>query len=110
MTTRNKGCVSVLLVDDHAVVREGYRRLLERHGEIAVIGEAGDAATAYSLFVSLEPRIVVMDISLPGTSGLEAMRRMLLYDADARVLIFSMHEDTIFVKRALFARPDAARI
>jgi two-component system invasion response regulator UvrY len=101
MITRNKGRVSVLLVDDHAVVREGYRRLLERHREIAVIGEAGDATTAHSLFVSLEPRIVVMDISLPGTSGLEAMRRILLYDADARVLIFSMHEDTIFVKRSL---------
>jgi two-component system, NarL family, invasion response regulator UvrY len=101
MMTRNKGRVSVLLVDDHAVVREGYRRLLERHGEIAVIGEAGDAATAHSLFISLEPRIVVMDITLPDTSGLEAMRRMLLYHADARVLIFSMHEDTIFVKRAL---------
>jgi DNA-binding NarL/FixJ family response regulator len=99
--TRSKDRVSVLLVDDHAVVREGYRRLLERHGEIAVIGEAGDAATAHSLFISLGPRIVVMDITLPGTSGLEAMRRMLLYDAEARVLIFSMHEDTIFVKRAL---------
>jgi len=98
---RTKGRVNVLLVDDHAVVREGYRRLLERHGEIAVIGEAGDAPTAHSLFISLKPRIVVMDISLPGTSGIEAMRRMLLYDADARVLIFSMHEDTIFVKRAL---------
>jgi two-component system, NarL family, invasion response regulator UvrY len=100
---RDKGRVSVLLVDDHAVVREGYRRLLDRHGEIAVIGEAGDAATAYSLFISLEPRIVVMDITLPGVSGLEAMRRMLLHDAAARVLIFSMHEDTIFVKRALQA-------
>jgi DNA-binding NarL/FixJ family response regulator len=100
--TRSEGSVSVLLADDHAVVREGYRRLLERHSEIAVIGEAGDAATAHSLFTSLKPRIVVMDITLPGgTSGLEAMRRMLLYDADARVLIFSMHEDTIFVKRAL---------
>lgn len=99
--TRSEARVSVLLVDDHAVVREGYRRLLERHGEIAVIGEADDAAIAYSLFTSLEPQIVVMDITLPGTSGFEAMRRMLLYNADARVLIFSMHEDTIFVKRAL---------
>lgn len=98
---QHKERVSVLLVDDHAVVREGYRRLLERHGDIAVIGEAGDAATAQALFSTLAPRIVVMDITLPGTSGLEAMRRMLLYNADARVLIFSMHEDTIFVKRAL---------
>jgi two-component system invasion response regulator UvrY len=95
--------VSVLLVDDHAVVREGYRRLLERHGDIAVIGEAGDAATAHSLFCSREPQIVVMDITLPGTSGIEAMRRMLVYKPEARVLIFSMHEDTIFAKRALQA-------
>jgi two-component system, NarL family, invasion response regulator UvrY len=95
--------VSVLLVDDHAVVREGYSRLLERHGDIKVIGEAGDAATAHSLFCCLDPQIVVMDISMPGTSGIEAMRRMLLYKAEARVLVFSMHEDVIFVRRALQA-------
>jgi two-component system, NarL family, invasion response regulator UvrY len=103
VTKGTKIQVSVLLVDDHAVVREGYRRLLERHGDIAVIGEAGDAATAHSLFCSREPQIVVMDITLPGTSGIEAMRRMLLYRPEARVLIFSMHEDTIFAKRALQA-------
>jgi two-component system invasion response regulator UvrY len=101
MARGKKNKVSVLLVDDHAVVREGYRRLLERHGDIAVIGEASDAATAHSLFCSLEPQIVVMDISLPGTSGIDAMRRMLVYDPAARVLIFSMHEDTIFARRAL---------
>jgi two-component system invasion response regulator UvrY len=95
--------VSVLLVDDHAVVREGYSRLLERHGDIKVIGEAGDAATAHSLFCCLDPQIVVMDISMPGTSGIEAMRRMLLFKAEARVLVFSMHEDVIFVRRALQA-------
>lgn len=95
--------VTVLLVDDHAVVREGYSRLLERHGDIVVIGEAGDAATAHSLFCCLDPQIVVMDISLPGTSGIEAMRRMLFYKPDARVLVFSMHEDAIFVRRALQA-------
>jgi two-component system, NarL family, invasion response regulator UvrY len=95
--------VSVLLVDDHAVVREGYSRLLERHGDIKVIGEAGDAATAHSLFCCLDPQIVVMDISMPGTSGIEAMRRMLLFKPEARVLVFSMHEDVIFVRRALQA-------
>ena len=99
--TQNKDRVSVLLVDDHAVVREGYRRLLERHGEIAVIGEAADAKSAHSLFITLLPRIVVMDITLPGASGVEAMRRMLDHDADARVLMFSMHEDAIFVRRTL---------
>jgi two-component system invasion response regulator UvrY len=103
MAEGNKSQVSVLLVDDHAVVREGYRRLLERHGDIAVIGEAVDAAAAHSLFCSLEPQIVVMDITLPGTSGIEAMRRMLVYRSDARVLIFSMHEDVIFARHALQA-------
>jgi two-component system, NarL family, invasion response regulator UvrY len=103
MAKVNESQVSVLLVDDHAVVREGYRRLLERHGDIAVIGEAVDAATAHSLFCCLDPQIVVMDITLPGTSGIEAMRRMLMYRSDARVLIFSMHEDAIFARRALQA-------
>jgi two-component system invasion response regulator UvrY len=98
-----KGPVSVLLVDDHAVVREGYSRLLERHGDIVVIGEAADAATAHALFCSLDPQIVVMDISMPGTSGIEAMRLMLSYQHDARVLVFSMHEDAIFVRRAMQA-------
>ena len=95
--------VTVLLVDDHAVVREGYRRLLERHGDIVVIGEAADAAEAHALFRKLAPQIVVMDITLPGLSGIEAMRRMLEHEPDSRVLIFSMHEDAIFAKRALQA-------
>jgi two-component system, NarL family, invasion response regulator UvrY len=103
MTDAAKNPVTVLLVDDHAVVREGYSRLLERHGDIAVIGEAGDADTAYAMFCSLDPQIVVMDISMPGTSGIEALRRILLYKPQARVLVFSMHEDIIFVRRALQA-------
>jgi len=95
--------VTVLLVDDHAVVREGYRRLLERHGDIAVIGEAADAATAHSFFCRLDPQIVVMDITLPGPSGIDALRRMLAVKPDTRVLIFSMHQETIFARRALQA-------
>src|SRR5580693_6287482 len=101
MAKSNNFPVTVLLVDDHAVVREGYRRLLERQGGIAVIGEAADADTALSLFCRLDPQIVVMDISLPGQSGIEVMRRMLIYKPDARILMFSMHEDTIFATRAL---------
>jgi two-component system invasion response regulator UvrY len=94
---------TVLLVDDHAVVREGYRRLLERSGEVTVIGEAETAADAYRIFTELKPDVVVMDISLPGPSGIEALRRIRLRDPDARVLIFSMHGDAIFVRRALDA-------
>jgi two-component system invasion response regulator UvrY len=99
----SEGSISVLLVDDHAVVREGYRRLLERQGGIVVIGEAGDAASAHALFLRLKPQIVVMDVTMPDMNGIEAMQGMLKSKPDARVLIFSMHGDTIFATRALQA-------
>ena len=95
--------IRVLLVDDHAVVREGYRRLLERDQRIQVVGEAADAAQACKLAASIEPTVVVMDIALPGGSGLEAMRRMLVHEPKLRVLIFSMHGEAIFVSRAIQA-------
>jgi len=98
-----KKLITVLLVDDHAVVREGYRRLLERHGDISVIGEAADAVAAHALFCRLDPQIVVMDITLPGTGGIEVMRRMLVVKPETRVLIFSMHDEAIFARRALQA-------
>lgn len=93
--------IEVLLVDDHAVVREGYRRLLESTGQIRVRGEAADAEMAYRLFSAQRFDVVVMDITLPGASGLEVMRRMLARDAQARVLIFSMHEEAVFPARAM---------
>jgi len=97
------GKVTVLLVDDHAVVREGYRRLLERGGDIVVVGEASNAEDAHKLFSELSPQVVVMDIAMPGVSGIEAMRRMLDQQPETRVLIFSMYEDSIFAHRALQA-------
>jgi len=93
--------ITVLLVDDHAVVREGYRRLLEERGKIKVTAEAANADDAYERFCETRPQVVVMDISLPGSSGIEAMRRMLAREPQTRVLIFSMHEDAIFATRAL---------
>jgi DNA-binding NarL/FixJ family response regulator len=95
--------ITVFLVDDHSVVREGYRRLLERASGIRVIGEAGNAADAYSEFQRLNPDVVVMDISLPGASGIEAMRHMLAREPRARVLMFSMHDEAIFASRAFQA-------
>jgi len=95
--------ITVFLVDDHSVVREGYRRLLERSAGIQVIGEASNASEAYSKFQRLNPDVVVMDISLPGASGIEAMRRMLAREARAKVLMFSMHEEPIFASRAFQA-------
>jgi len=99
---KNNG-ISVLLVDDHAVVREGYRRLLDLEPDMRVSGEAADAAHAYQRFCVEPPDVVVMDLSLPGTSGIEAMRRMLARSPDACVLMFSVHEEAIFVRRALDA-------
>jgi two-component system invasion response regulator UvrY len=95
--------ITVLLADDHAVVREGYRRLLEESGRVSVVGEASSAAEAYQQFCAVEPDVVVMDIALPGVSGIEGMRRILARKPTARVLMFSMYEDAIFVRRALDA-------
>lgn len=95
--------VTVLLVDDHAVVREGYRRLLERNAGITVVAEAADAQAAYLKFVEHDPAVVVMDISLPGASGIDALRRMKARNPNARVLMFSMHDDVVFARRALQA-------
>jgi two-component system, NarL family, invasion response regulator UvrY len=95
--------VTVLLVDDHAVVREGYRRLLERSSSIRVIGEAADAQSAYLAFSERRPQVTVMDIALPGASGIEALRRIRARESEAQVLMFSMYEDPVFALRALQA-------
>jgi two-component system, NarL family, invasion response regulator UvrY len=98
-----KRLLRVLLVDDHAVVREGYRRLLERAANVRVVGEAASAADAYQVFCQVEPDVVVMDLSLPGVSGIEAMRKLLTRDPRARVLVFSIHDEAIFPRRAFQA-------
>jgi DNA-binding NarL/FixJ family response regulator len=95
--------VRVLLVDDHAVVREGYRRLLERTRDIEVVAEAAGGEEAYRLFCETAPDVVVMDITLPGVSGVEATRRIVAREPAARVLVFSVHEDIVFASRALQA-------
>lgn len=103
MTANEHPKLTVLLVDDHAVVREGYRRLLEQHGNIAVVGEAGTAIEAQLLFRQLNPDVVVMDIALPGISGIEALRNMVALRPAARILMFSMYEDAIYADRSLQA-------
>jgi two-component system, NarL family, invasion response regulator UvrY len=94
---------TVLLVDDHAIVREGYRRLLQEEPSIRVVGEAGNAAQACERARALVPDVVVMDIALPGTSGIEATRRMLKDQPRLRILMFSMYDDAIYASRALDA-------
>lgn len=95
--------ISVLLVDDHAVVREGYRRLLERDPALSVVGEASNSTQALRLDREFEPDVTVLDIALPDVSGIETLRRILARRPSARVLMFSMYEDAIYVTRAMQA-------
>ena len=93
--------VRIMLVDDHAIVRAGFRRLLEQQPGFHVVAEAADADRAYALFAAQEPDVVIMDLSMPGTSGMEGIRRILARTPTARILVFSMHEDAALAGRAL---------
>ncbi len=95
--------IRILLVDDHAVVRAGYQMLLKQSDRTEIIAEAASGEQACKLFMDLSPDVVVMDLSLPGIGGLEAIRRIVLKDANARILVFSMYEDTVFVDQAVRA-------
>ena len=95
--------ISVLLVDDHAVVREGYRRLLEKHDGIEVVAEAADAASAYQAYKQKQPNVVVMDVSMPGRGGIDAIRQIRQWDSAARVLVFSMHSSAAYALQAFRA-------
>ena len=93
--------ISVLLVDDHEVVRAGYRRLLESTGGISVIAEAASGEDAYTNYFNYHPDVLVMDLSMPGMGGLEASMRILAKDKSAKILVFSVHENEVFLQRAL---------
>lgn len=95
--------ISILLVDDHPVVREGYRRLLEREPGFRVTAEAEDAAKAYQAYKAVKPDVVVMDLTLEGASGLEALRHIREWDKDAKILIFSMHQGAAYALKAFEA-------
>lgn len=95
--------IRVLLVDDHAVVRAGYQMLLQNTDDIEVVSEADSGELACKHYIDSEPDVVVMDLSMPGMGGLEAIRRIVARDADAKILVFSMHESTVFVEQALQA-------
>ena len=95
--------LTILLVDDHPVVREGYRRLLERTPGYRVVAEAHDAMSAYQAYQKSRPDVVVMDLSLPGIGGIEALRHIRQWDRDARILIFTMHSGAGFALKAFEA-------
>ena len=95
--------ISILMVDDHPVVREGYGRLLERRGEFRVCSQADNAARAYQLYKEHQPDVVIMDLSLPGAGGLDAVRQIREWDQQARILIFTMHLGAAFALKAFEA-------
>jgi len=98
---KNADITTVLLVDDHEIVRSGFRRLFETTDDICVADEAGTGEEACIKHFECWPDVVVMDLNLPGIGGLEASRRILERHASARILIFSVHENRVYLKKAL---------
>jgi DNA-binding NarL/FixJ family response regulator len=97
------GDSSILLVDDHSVVREGYRAVLQKQPGLSVVAEAADGAEAYRLYKAMQPDLVIMDMTMPGISGIEAIRRIRQWDAGARILVFTMHQNAAFAVQAIRA-------
>lgn len=95
--------VKVILVDDHPVVRDGYRRLLEQMPDIKVIAEADSGESGLDCYREFSPDVFVLDINMPGIGGFETIRRVKAFDANARILIFSMHSNEIMIQRTLEA-------
>ena len=93
--------ISVLLADDHEVVRAGYHRLLESSPDICVIADARSGEEAFQRYMQYRPDIIVMDLTMPGIGGLEASRLILAHDSAAKILIFSVHENEVLLSRAL---------
>ena len=97
------GRFRVLLVDDHTIVRQGLRRLLETDREIEVVGETGDGVNATALVEELQPDVVVMDVTLPDIDGIEATRTITAHHKATKVLMLTMHSDDVAIRRSLKA-------
>ncbi len=95
--------ITVLLVDDHSLVRRGFRRMLEDESDMEVVGEAGDGEESIKLAKSLRPQVVVMDCALPGINGLQATRQIMEDSPETAVLMLSMHTESTWVRQAIEA-------
>jgi len=95
--------IKVFLVDDHPVVRDGYRRLLENSPGITVVAEASSGEEACANYTNVKPDVVVLDLNMPGIGGMETLRRLIAKDPGVRILVFSMHDSETMVTRALEA-------
>ncbi len=95
--------IRILLADDHSMVRQGFRRILEAQAEFEIAGEACDGRQAVELAEQLRPDVVVMDVAMPGLNGIEATRRICESSPRTRVLALSMHRDSVYVREILRA-------
>jgi DNA-binding NarL/FixJ family response regulator len=95
--------ITVLLVDDHSLVRRGFRRMLEDEADMEVVGEAGNGEDSIKLAKELRPQVVVMDCALPGINGLQATRQIMEDSPDTAVLMLSMHTESTWVRQAIEA-------
>jgi len=95
--------IRVILVDDHSVVRMGFKMLIESESDMEVICEAESGEEGIKVFKELKPDVVVMDITMPGIGGLESIERILAFDKNAKILVLSAHEDSVHPKRVLNA-------
>lgn len=95
--------INVMLVDDHAVVRMGFKMLLETTDDIKVIAEAENGEEAIKFYMEHKPDVIVMDITMPGMGGMEAIERILNKESSAKILVLSAHEDSVHPKRVLNA-------
>jgi two-component system invasion response regulator UvrY len=102
-TPSTEGLTTILLADDHAIVRMGFRLLLEAAGRYRVVGEAASGEEACTLHFKLQPDVLVIDIAMPGMGGLEAINRIVARDPRAHILVLSAHEDLSYPRRALQA-------
>jgi two-component system response regulator NreC len=95
--------IRILLADDHALVRQGFRMILSAQPDMEIVGEAGNGREAVELAAELHPDVVVMDVAMPELNGIEATRRLLSDNPRTRVLALSMHKDSVYVREILRA-------
>jgi two-component system, NarL family, response regulator NreC len=95
--------IRILLADDHAVVRQGFRMILNAHSDLEIVGEAGNGREAVELAAALKPDVVVMDVTMPELNGIEATRRLTADNPHIRVVALSMHKDSVYVREILRA-------
>ncbi len=95
--------INIILVDDHAIVRAGFQMLFATENSINVIAEAERGEQACQLYIEQQPDVVVLDLSMPGIGGLETIRRLCLRDHNAKILVFSVHDESVYVDKAINA-------